>query len=95
MKTININSTAIITTTSTTSTTTTTTTTTTTSHITSNSNVNNNSSSIDSIITTDRISHSLSHPHRVSFSKDVDVLEIENEKKKLLAKKSKRCCIIF
>ena len=83
IKTININSTTA---------TTSTTTTTTTSHTSSNSNVNNNNSTIDSIITTNRISHS---HHRVSFSKDVDVLEIENEKKKLLAKKSKRCCIIF
>ena len=77
IKTININSTSA---------------TTSITHTSSNSYVNNNSSTIDSIITTNRISNS---HHRVSFSKDVDVLEIENEKKKLLAKKSKRCCIIF
>ena len=55
-----------------------------------NSSCVSSTSSISKI--TDRSSVS---GHRVSFSQEVDELEIENEKKRLLAKRSRKCCIIL
>ena len=63
---------------------------------TTHNNDSNNSSCVSSTSSISKTSDkSGGCVHRVSFSQEVDVLEIENEKKRLLAKKSRKCCIIL